>query len=117
MSSLTSNDLLLNVVEMSDTLFLSKPPRNAPSTFAPPSNPYNIHRPSVAILLRFLSTNELPTQSRTILTPPPAKNRYNIVYINENIIHISTYRVGLVQAQHNVNKVRKCLSPHIGLKI
>ena len=88
-SSLTSNDLLLNVVEMSDTLFLSKPPRNAPSTFAPPSNPYNIHRPSVAILLRFLLTKELPTQSRTILTPPPAKNRCNIVYILLKILYTS----------------------------
>jgi hypothetical protein len=57
---------------MSDTLFRSKAPRNRPSTFAPPSKPYNIHRPSVAILARFLSTNELPMQSRIILAPASA---------------------------------------------
>lgn len=71
MNKLTSRDLLLSVVAMSDPLFFNKSLSKFPLTFPPPNKPYSTQRPSRARLLMFCSQKELPTQSRITSAPFP----------------------------------------------
>lgn len=71
MNKLTSRDLLLSVVAMSDPLFFNKSLSKFPLTFPPPNKPYSTQRPSRARLLMFCSQKELPTQSKITSAPFP----------------------------------------------